>query len=105
MTYVFECMSSHFTFLQYDKKKGIVSYRTFLQHVAVKSDVGYNKQISVFLVVCQTCVNVKIHLTKMHLSFCKNATVLQDCKNATCALALRGREKVIIFFFVLNTQT
>ncbi len=37
----------------------------------------------------QTCVNVKIQPTKMHLSSCKNATVLQDRKNAKCALALR----------------
>ncbi len=37
----------------------------------------------------QTCVNVKIHPTKMHLSSCKNATVLRDCKNAKYAPAYR----------------
>ncbi len=37
----------------------------------------------------RTCVNVKIHPSKTHLSSCKNATVLQYCKNAKCALALR----------------
>ncbi len=30
----------------------------------------------------------------MHLSSCKNATLLQDCKNAKCALALTLRGKV-----------
>ncbi len=33
---MFKCISSHLMFLQYDKN----TYRTLLQHVAVKLDVG-----------------------------------------------------------------